>query len=64
MGIGNTEEDVDTLIRVLFKIARKPEKSADKPDTSTKPDVLVLAKAEVKKQMKEFVKTAAIRVYS
>jgi selenocysteine lyase/cysteine desulfurase len=48
MGIGNSEEDIDTLIQVLGKIAQK----------SGTPK-----KTDIKKQMNEFVMEAAQRVY-
>jgi selenocysteine lyase/cysteine desulfurase len=48
MGIGNSEEDIDILIQVLGKIAQK--------NGTPK-------KTDVKKQMNEFIKAAAERVY-
>ena len=58
----NTEEDVDTLIQVLTKIAKKAQSSGEKhliPEGTT-----TLTKAEVQKQIDEFVKGIANRVYS
>ena len=49
MGIGNSEEDVDTLIHVLGKIARRTR---------------VLPKVDVKQQMKDFARAAEKKVYS
>jgi selenocysteine lyase/cysteine desulfurase len=51
MGIGNSEEDIDTLIQVLGEIASRQK---GKP---------VTPKADVKVQMSEFLKTASERVY-
>jgi hypothetical protein len=63
LGIGNTLEEVDTLIRVLDNIARKVSKSAGKPVDSGQNSSPVLPKAKVKKQMKNFVKAVTERVY-
>jgi selenocysteine lyase/cysteine desulfurase len=48
-GIENTKEDVDTLIRVLAKIADKSQNSSTR---------------EVRQQVKDFVRTSAERVYN
>jgi hypothetical protein len=64
LGIRNTNEEVDTLIRVLDNIARKASKSAGKQADSGQNNSPVLPKAEVKKQMKNFVKAASNVVYS
>lgn len=58
LGMENSEEDVDTVIRVLHEISGKPQ------TTSTTGKTLKLSTAEVKKQMKEFTHSAALRVYS
>jgi selenocysteine lyase/cysteine desulfurase len=49
LGIENSEEDVDTLIRVLGSIARQPRAEAEK---------------DVRQQMDDFVRAAARRVYA
>jgi len=63
LGIGNSEEEIDTFIRVFGEIAE--EKMGTK---SNRNKVIYqktgLNKTEVKKQMKEFVKVAIQRVYS
>jgi selenocysteine lyase/cysteine desulfurase len=64
LGIGNSKEEIDTLIRVLGKIAQKPAKSVNNQSTSSKSGTPVLPKAAVQKQMKDFVKAASERVYS
>ena len=64
LGIGNSEEDIDTFIRVLGEIAGKPAKSENNQSTSTKKETPVLPKSEVQKQMKDFVEAAIQRVYS
>jgi selenocysteine lyase/cysteine desulfurase len=59
LGIENTEADVDTLIRVLSEIAGKSETKADTNSASTK-----LTREKVQKQMKDFTKAVAMKVYS
>jgi len=63
LGIGNSEEEIDTFIRAFGEIAQ--EKMGTKSNRNKiiyhKPG---LTKTEVKKQMKEFVKAAAEKVYS
>ena len=56
LGIENSAEDVDTLIHVLGKIARQPRAKVDNPFTSTK--------TNVQRQMDDFARSAAQRVYS
>jgi selenocysteine lyase/cysteine desulfurase len=48
-GIGNTREDIDTLIHVVNKIATKTK---------------VLNKKEIERQINDFAEEAAVRVYS
>ena len=48
LGIGNSEEDIDTLIKVLGKIVREPRS---------------LRQKDLKKQMNDFVMDSAGRVY-
>lgn len=57
LGIGNSERDVDKLIQVLEKIAGKVQSPSKDANSALKPD-------HVKKQMNDFVKAAAERVYS
>ncbi|MCX6285873.1 MAG: aminotransferase class V-fold PLP-dependent enzyme [Bacteroidetes bacterium] len=65
LGIENTREDIDTLIRVLGNIAAKPKMtSADTNTISTVKGTSALSRAKVKQQMNEFVEAAALRVYS
>ena len=65
LGIENTREDIDTLIRILGKISGKPAPtSADSSAASKVNGASQLSKATVKKQMKDFVEAAAVRVYS
>jgi selenocysteine lyase/cysteine desulfurase len=59
LGIENTEEDVDTLIRVLNEIAGKSEIKSELNSSSTK-----LSREEAQKKMKDFIKAAELRVYS
>lgn len=64
LGIGNTEYDVDTLIRMLGNIAQKNPKTGISKTTSTKNGILVSPKEAVKNQMKMFMKAASHRVFS
>ena len=56
LGLQNSEEDVDTLIHVLGKIARQPKIGVDGPFASTQTDV--------QKQMDNFARIASQRVYA
>ena len=56
LGIENSAKDVDTLIEVLDKIARQPRAGMDNPFASTQTDI--------QKQMDDFAKAAAKRVYT
>jgi len=49
LGIQNSEEDIDTLIRVLSNIARQPRSQT---------------RTDIQQQMNDFVSTAAQRVYT
>jgi hypothetical protein len=49
LGIGNSEEDVDTLIKVVGNIARQPRH---------------LGQKDVQKQMNDFTRVATQRVYT
>lgn len=53
LGIGNSESDVDHLIQVLEKIAVKPQSQSK----DAKPD-------QVKKQMNDFARAIASRIYT
>jgi selenocysteine lyase/cysteine desulfurase len=55
LGIENSQEEVDTLIQVLGKIARQPSAGPDNPFKATQTDV--------KRQMDDFARAAAQRVY-
>ncbi len=59
LGIENNQEDVDRLIHVLDKIARKENHAA-----STQNGTPTLPKANVQQQMDDFAKATALRVYS
>jgi cysteine desulfurase/selenocysteine lyase len=56
LGIENSEEDVDTLIHVLGKIARQPRAGVDRRFASTQTDI--------QQQMDDFAGAAAQRVYT
>ncbi len=56
LGIENSAEDIDTLLRVLDKIARQPRAGVDNPFASTQTDI--------QRQMADFARAAAQRVYT
>lgn len=64
LGIENSEEDVDRLIQVIAKIAGHIPSSANRHSAFVHNETKALSKANVKKQMKDFIKTATIKVYS
>ena len=64
LGIGNNEEDVDTLIEVLGKIAAKTATLADRTPVTDNPVIKNLSKAEIKRQLKDFIEAASTKVYS
>ncbi len=56
LGIENSEEDIDTLMHVLSKIAGQPRTGMGSPFTSTQ--------TEIQRQMQDFAEAAAQRVYA
>jgi selenocysteine lyase/cysteine desulfurase len=56
LGIENSAQDVDTLINMLGKIARQPGSRTGNPFSSTKSDI--------QRQMDDFTKAVAQRVYA
>jgi selenocysteine lyase/cysteine desulfurase len=64
LGIGNTAEDFDTLIHVLGKIAGKPLTSVESFSDSTRKGTPILPQMDIEQQVKDFVRAAALRVYS
>ncbi len=64
LGIENSEEDVDTLIHVLGKIARQPRSGADMHVPSKHNGTPTLSQTNVQQQMGDFTRAAAQRVYT
>ena len=64
LGIENSEEDVDRLIHVLGEIAGHARSSADKHYTSIHNGTSILPKSDVQRQINDFTKALAQRVYS
>jgi len=64
LGIGNSREDVETLIRVLGKITGKPGNTADGLFANAHPKPPNIKKSVVKKQIKDFVENISIKVYA
>jgi len=63
LGIENTAEEVEKLIQVLKEIDRKPQHLVNKNTALEREKTSNLSKTSVKKQMEEFVKAAAMKVY-
>ena len=63
LGIENNEEDVDTLIRFLGNIARKPRTSVDRQSTSIQKGTPSLSQVDVQQQMDDFARASTLRVY-
>jgi hypothetical protein len=64
LGIGNTGEDIDTLIHVLGKIAGKPRALVDGTSNSKQDGTPILTPADAEQQVNDFGKAAVLRVYS
>ncbi len=64
LGIENSQEDVDTLLRVLSRVARQPRSRADKLIASTHYGTRMLPRTEVQHHMDDFARMAARRVYA
>ncbi|MEI6048704.1 MAG: aminotransferase class V-fold PLP-dependent enzyme [Bacteroidota bacterium] len=64
LGIGNTGEDVDTLIHMLDKIALKPQSLTHGASDSKQNRTPIFPKANAEQQINDFVKAAAMRVYA
>jgi len=64
LGIGNSEEDVDKLIEVLGEIAGKSSPKGKWYPNSSPGDTQNMSNSVVKKQMKDFIRSSAQRVYS
>lgn len=62
LGVENDKEDVDTLFRVLDRIARQPRDRVDRLIASIHGGTL-LPQTDVQHQMDDFAKAAAQRVY-
>ena len=63
LGIGNSREDIESLIRVLAKIAGKSATSADRHSAIAQPRSPNVKKSIVKKQMQDFVENISLKVY-
>jgi selenocysteine lyase/cysteine desulfurase len=64
LGIENCEEDVDTLVHVLNKIAGSSRSIAPTQVASAHEGTLILSKNDVQQQMNDFTRAIAQRVYS
>jgi len=64
LGIENSKTDVDTLIQVLGKITRQSRNQGRRHVASTNDGTPILSKKDVQRQMDDFVRAAAKRVYT
>ena len=64
LGLENSEEDVEKFIHTLSEITKQPQSTADKQSFSTENETRRLSKADVKKQIKDFISASAMKVYS
>jgi len=64
IGIENSAEDVDALMDVLVKIAKKPGSSADRYSNNSLHGSTILSRKDVQQQVNDFIKAAALSVYS
>jgi selenocysteine lyase/cysteine desulfurase len=64
LGIENSKEDVDRLINVLGKIATQRNSKTGWNSTSSHKGVAKLSQKDMQRQMKDFVRDSALRVYS
>ena len=64
LGIENSVEDVDTLIRVLGIIAGKSKASENNSSASAQCEIPSMAKTDVQQQMDDFTRAVAQRVYT
>ncbi len=64
LGIENDQEDVDTLIRVLDNIARRPRAWVDRLIASMHNGTPFLPQTDVQQQMNDFARAAAQKIYS
>jgi selenocysteine lyase/cysteine desulfurase len=63
LGIGNSEEDIDTLIRALGNIARQPRSQVPGDPSTGHPVTPGLTRANVRKQINDFVLATSQKVY-
>jgi hypothetical protein len=63
LGLENNTAEIDTLVRVLDRIARQPRSWSDRLIAALNNGTL-LPRTEVRQQMDAFARAAAQRVYS
>jgi selenocysteine lyase/cysteine desulfurase len=64
LGIENSREDVDTLIRVLGRIARKTRTSSDSRQDAAHNGTPVASRSDAEQQIKDFTSDRVLKVYS
>jgi len=63
LGIGNTEEDITVLTSVLGKIIRQHKARDHRNSIARQNGSHIIQHKDVQQQIKDFVRTAAERVY-
>jgi selenocysteine lyase/cysteine desulfurase len=63
LGIENTQEDVDTLIDVLSKITPQKQNEKDQHTAFQQNETLLYSPREVRRQIDDFVKATARKIY-
>jgi PAB1-binding protein PBP1 len=64
LGIENSIEDIDTLLKVLSQIREKSKVSTESSSASLKSERVLTPRADVQMQIDEFKREVARRVYS
>ena len=64
IGIENSAEDIDALIDILGRIAGKQGTSADRHSDTALNGTTILPRKDVQQQVNDFIKAAALSVYS
>ncbi|MEI6683714.1 MAG: aminotransferase class V-fold PLP-dependent enzyme [Bacteroidota bacterium] len=64
LGIGNTAGEVDLLLETLNRIAVKPRSPGDTRAASKQKGTAVLERGNVKRQLRDMISKASLRVYS
>ena len=64
LGIENSDKDVDALIQVMERIARKPVTLTSSRSASAQKDIPIHHRVDIEQQIKEFTSASALRVFT